>query len=178
MFWRRTAMLLVVASGWLHGQLTIENPKKMEISEQQAQVLFLNISRVMESEFRSPGALESRFRVRLVLGEANERFTVDDAFGNGTVYLSKWNEGRFAVSTMRLAVQHLLGPDRQKKMLEEIVRRTRATATVSATQLRREGAPPMAAPDITPFSDPCATGITNAAVRGGPCGQPRPVSVR
>lgn len=175
---KRMAALLVAASAWAHGQLTIENPKRIEIAEPQAQTIFLNINRVMESEFHSPGSLDSKFRVRLVLGEKDERFTIDDAFGNGTVYLSKWNEGRFAVSTMRLALQHLLGPERQNKVLSEVMRRTRATSPVSAMQLRHENVPTEPAPELAPFADPCAAGITNAAVRGGPCGQPRPVSAR
>ncbi len=76
--------------------------------------------------------------MRLVLGEKAERFTIDDPSGNGTIYLEKWNEGRFGVAAMRLAVQHLLGPDRQKRMLEEIVRRTHEIAPIKAGQLRNE----------------------------------------
>lgn len=146
--------------------------------EQQVHALFLNINRVMEAEFHSPGNLETKFRVRLVLGQPQERFTIDDPFGNGTIYLERWNEGRFAVSTMRLALQHLLGPDRQKKMLEEIGRRTRATAPVSAEQLRQHGAIATPAPDLAPFPDACISGVTHAALRGDSCGQPRPMQVR
>lgn len=178
MVWGRTTCLLVLASTFVRAQLTIENPKKLEVPEQQAQTLFLNINRVMEAEFHSPGNLENQFRVRLVVGEADERFTIDDAYGNGTVYLSRWNAGRFAVSTMRLAVQHLLGPDRQKKMLKEVMERTRATAPVSVGQLKKEGSPVLAAPQLAPFPDPCIAGITNAAMRSTPCGTPRPMDVR
>jgi hypothetical protein len=41
---------------------------------------------------------------------------------------------------MRL-VQHLLVPERQKRMLEEIVRRTHEITPVKATQLRNEPVP-------------------------------------
>src|SRR5205085_10320575 len=107
-----TSVLLLAASFAARAQLTVENPRHLDFPEQQAQVLFMTTNRVLESEFHSPGALENTFHVRLVLGEKAERFTIDDAFGNGSIYLEKWNEGKFAVSAMRLAVQHLLVPDR------------------------------------------------------------------
>jgi len=176
--WPRTTVLLVLASSWVRAQLTIENPKKLDIPEPQAQALFLNINRVMESEFHSPGTLENKLRVRLVLGQPQERFTIDDSLGNGTIYLERWNEGKFAVSTMRLAVQHLLGPDRQKKMLEEIVRRTRDTAPVSTAQLHNDSAPAPLPPEILPPPETCVAGIANAALRGGNCSPVRPVPVR
>jgi len=175
--WHRTAVLLLLGTSALRAQLTIENPRKLDAPEPQIQALFRNITRVVESEFHSPGALEDKFRVRLVLGQAKERFTIDDPQGNGTVYLGNWNEGKFAVSTMRLAIQHLLGPDRQKKMLEEIVRRTRETAPVSAAQLRKEGIP-VTPPDAFPSPDACVAGIANAPLRGNSCSPIRPVPIR
>jgi len=82
--------------------------------------------------------------------------------GDGTIYLEKWNEGKFAVAAMRLAVQHLLAPERQKRMLEEIVRRTHEIVPVKAAQLRNEPAPS----GVSPAQDDCIPQITNAAVRG------------
>ena len=97
--------------------------------------------------------------------EKAERFTIDDPSGNGTIYLEKWNEGKFAVAAMRLSVQHLLGPDRQKRMLEEIVRRTHEIAPVKAAQLRNERVPALM-PDV---QNGCIGQVTNAAVRGVNC---------
>jgi len=113
-----------------------KTPSIWTVPEQQAQVLFLTTNRVVEAEFHAPGTLENTFRMRLVLGEKAERFTIDDPSGNGTIYLEKWNEGRFAVAAMRLAVQHLLGPDRQKRMLEEIGHHARRAG---GSDLRRAG---------------------------------------
>ena len=161
----RTAVLLLLATSLSRAQLTIENPKHLDVPEPQAQALFQTTTRVLESEFHSPGALENKFRIRLVLGEKPERFTIDDPLGNGTIYLERWNEGRFAVATMRLAVQHLLAPERQKRMLEEIVRRTNEIAPVSAAELHRER---IDMPQPGPQSD-CIARIPDAAVRGLPC---------
>jgi hypothetical protein len=88
----------------MRAQLVLENPKHLDVSEQQAQVLFLATNRVLEAEFHAPGTLENTFRMRHVLGEKAERFTINDPSGNGTIDLEKWNEGRFAVAAMRLAL--------------------------------------------------------------------------
>jgi hypothetical protein len=68
-----TSVLLVAASSLVRAQLVIENPRHLDVPEQQAQVLFQTTTRVLESEFHSPGALENIFRMRLVLGEKAER---------------------------------------------------------------------------------------------------------
>lgn len=161
----RTTVLLLLASSLVQAQLVLENPKHLDVPEHQAQAIFLTTMRVMESEFHSPGTLENTFRMRLVLGEKPERFTIDDPSGNGTVYMERWNEGRFAVTAMRLAIQHLLAPERQKRMLEEIVRRAHEIAPIKAAQLREE-----AMPSVIPESnDDCINAMTNAAVHGTNC---------
>jgi len=163
--WHCTAVWLLLASSSLCAQLTIENPKKLNVPESQVQALFVNINHVMESEFHSPGTLQGRFRVRLVLGEQQERFTIDDPDGNGTIYMEHWDEGKFTVSTMRLALQHLMGPDRQKKLLGEIGRRMRETAPITAAQLRKEGAPAPLPPPASIGPDVCVA----SGIRGGAC---------
>ena len=163
--WHRTTVLLVLASSLVRAQLAVENPKHLDVPEAQAQALFLTTTRVMEKEFNVPGALENKFRMKLVLGQTPERFTIDDAAGNGTLYLERWNEFKFTTVTMRLAIQQLLVPNRQQKMLDAIVRRAHEIAPVSAAELRQEGI------DLPQpkSSDDCITRITNSAVSGIPC---------
>jgi len=159
------SVFLLAASSLAWAQLVIENPGHLDMPEQQAQLLFLTTNRVLESEFHSPGALENAFRMKLVLGEKAERFTIDDSSGNGTIYLEKWNEGKFAVAAMRLAVQHLLVPERQKRMLEEIVRRTHEIAPIKAAELRNEPA----SPAVPHLQGDCISQMMNAAFRGVDC---------
>jgi len=166
----RTTALLLLGSSLVRAQLVIENPKHLEVPEQRAQAVFLTTMRVMEKEFHSQGTLENTFRLRLVLGEKPERFTIDDPSGNGTVYMERWNEGKFAVTAMRLSIQHLLVPERQKHMLEEIVRRTHEIAPVTASQLREERVPS----PIPEVQDNCFSTMTNAAVHSVNC---RPVPI-
>ena len=161
----RTVVLLLFASSLLSAQLAIENPKHLDVSEAQAQALFLTTTRVMEKEFNAPGALENKFHMKLVLGQTPERFTIDDPAGNGTLYLERWNEFKFTATTMRLAIQQLLVPERQQRMMDVIVRRAHEIAPVSAATLRHETVD-VALPQS---SDECVSRITNAALSGIPC---------
>jgi hypothetical protein len=160
----RTAVLLLFASS-LSAQLAIENPKHLDVSEPQAQALFLTTTRVMEKEFNVPGALENKFHMKLVLGQTPERFTIDDPAGNGTLYLERWNEFKFTATTMRLAIQQLLVPERQQRMMDVIVRHAHEIAPVSAAELRTERVDS----PRPKSSDDCLVRITNAAVSGIPC---------
>lgn len=161
----RTAVLLLFASSLLSAQLAIENPKHLDMSEPQAQALFLTTTRVMEKEFNAPGALENKFHMKLVLGQTPERFTIDDPAGNGTLYLERWNEFKFTATTMRLAIQQLLVPERQQRMMDVIVRRAHEIAPVSAAELPTEKID-LPQPKLR---DDCIDRMTNAAVSGIPC---------
>jgi hypothetical protein len=175
--WRRTAVLLVLACSWIHAQLVLENPKHLKVPEQQAQALFLTTNRVMEKEFNVPGTLENKFRMKLVLGEPKERYTIDDAQGNATLYLERWNEYKFTSVTMRLAIQQLLVPERQERMIDTIVRRAHEIAPVSAAELKVES---VSLPQVR-SQDDCIARMNNAALGGVPCkqglGSPRPTPV-
>jgi hypothetical protein len=176
--WHRTTVLLLLASSTVRAQLVIENPRHLDVPEQQAQALFATTTRVMEKEFNVPGALENKFHMKLVLGQPPERFTIDNAAGDGTLYLERWNEFKFTATTMRLAIQQLLVPERQQRMLDVIVRRAHEIAPVSAAQLRNEK---VAMPQPT-SQDDCLDRLTNAAVSGIPCKpgarRPGPMSPR
>ncbi len=159
---------LVFACASLQAQLTIENPKHLEVPEHLAQALFLTASRITETEFHSPASRENRPRIRLVLGQSPERLTEDDSFGNGTIYLERWNETKFAFAAMRLAVLRIVGPKRQERMLKEIVRRAHDIAPVPVAALREETKP---SPRLS-TQHPCFDDIINATARGRPCGPP------
>src|SRR5262249_55326415 len=161
----RTTVLLLLASSLMQGKLEIVNPKHLDVPAAPALALFQSTTRIMEKEFNVPGAFENKFHMRLVLGQTSERFTIDDPAGNGTLYLERWNEFKFTATTMRLAVQQLLVPERQQKMLDLIVRRAHEIAPVSAVDLGQEK---MAAPQQH-LQDDCIGRIANAAVPGVPC---------
>ena len=163
--WQRTTWLLLLTSSLVRAQLTIENPKHLNVPESQAQALFVTTTRVMEKEFNAPGALENKFHMKLVIGEKPERFTIDDPAGNGTLYLESWNEFKFATVTMRLAIQQLLVPERQQRMLDVIVRRAHEIAPVSAAELHNERIGLLQ----QPAQGGCLGQMANAAVPGMPC---------
>ncbi len=111
------SVLSLAASSLAWAQLVIENPGHLDMPEQQAQVLFLTTNRVLESEFHSPGALENAFRMKFVLGEKAERFTIDDSSGNGTIYLEK-SAGKPSASPLTIPqeTEHLSGKVERRKI--------------------------------------------------------------
>jgi|SRR5215470_7466267 len=158
--------LLVVASTLLQAQLTIENPKHLEVPDPLAQALFLTASRVVETEFHCLASAENTLRIRLVLGQTTEHLTENDSFGNGSIYLERWDENKFAFAAMRLVLLRIIGPHRQERMLREIVSRAHDIAPVRPAELHKE---------TTPSSDlstqrSCLEEITDARGRGRPCG--------
>jgi len=173
----RMTLFLLLASSWVPAQLVVENPKHLDLPEPQAQVLLRTTARLVEQEFHRPGALENKFHLRLVLGQTPEHFTVDDPAGGGAIYLERWDEGKFALATMQIAIQRLLPPERQQQVLQEILRRARGVAPVDAARLRKEDVPGPQL-DASPLEDECVAAIANMSLRGRPCGRPRPLQVR
>jgi hypothetical protein len=114
--------------------LTIVNPQHQEISEDRVKVLFLTTCQVVAGEFRRH-ADELDMRLTLVLGDGNERSAIAND-GRLTLYLDRWNEGKFVDGVITGAMQHLATLDTRKKMARDILRRSNRIAPVSLTQLR------------------------------------------
>jgi Mn-containing catalase len=54
----------------------------------------------------------------------DEHWTEDEEGHDFTLYLNDWNEARFTVAAMRLALQRLITRDRRKRLMKEILRRS------------------------------------------------------
>lgn len=150
-----------VGSGALASdRLTIVNPQHQEVPEERARVLLLTTSRVVAEEFhRHPD--EVNLKLTLVVGDKDERSMMDKS-GHLTLYMDRWNEGKFVDGVITGAVQQLTTMQTRNKMFKDIVRRSDEIAPVSVNRLRGESfnrpAPaPNSVPDcFSAFSDvPC-----------------------
>ena len=117
-------------------QIRIENPKRLPVPEEKAQVIFSTACRVVAEEFHVPHS-QLEFPLVLVLGEENQRYTADEGTGTYTVYLRQWDPVQFADSAMRLAVQRLVPPQRRNRMLTAILYRSREIAPISVEEVRK-----------------------------------------
>jgi hypothetical protein len=116
-------------------QVTIKNPDHLEVPEQKVQILFHTTCEVVAQEFH----LRERdvdFRLLLILGDPNERYTSDEEHQLYTIYLYRWNDAQFAASAMRLAIQHMVSQSRRDTLVKEILKRSNGIDTVSIKSLR------------------------------------------
>lgn len=117
-------------------RLTIVNPQHQEVPEDRVRVLLLTTSRVVAEEFhRQPNEVD--LKLTLVVGEKDER-SMTDLGGHLTLYMDRWNEGKFVDGVITGAVQQLTTLQTRKKMFKDIVRRSDEIAPVSVNRLRGE----------------------------------------
>jgi len=101
------------------GQVTIKNPDHLPVPEQEVQVLLNATCQVVAQEFHV-SRRDVDLPIVLALGSPNERYDSDEDRQLCTIYLYRWNEAQFALSSMSLAIQHMATQTRRDRMLMEI----------------------------------------------------------
>jgi hypothetical protein len=115
-------------------RITIVNPGHYDVPEDRVRVLFLTTCRVVVEEFhRHPGEVD--LKLTLVIGDKSER-SMTDLDGHLTLYMQRWNEGKFVDGVITGAVQQLTTVQARTKMFHDILRRSDQIAPVSVSQLR------------------------------------------
>ena len=160
---RLSSLLLLLAthsSGLV--QLTIANPKHLDVAQERAKVLLIETCRVVAKEFHVRNSSDVEYSLTLVIGEQDEGYGIDKE-GNITLYLQQWSERKFVVWATRLAIQSLANHDREDRLAKEILRRADRTLPVSKNALLgHDGSPRPASP--TGVETDCIS-----AVRDEPC---------
>ena len=142
------ALVLVFGSSAARGQdraqpsregkpnlLTIVNPNQLDIPDERARVLLRTTCQLVAEEFhQKPKHVE--ITMTLVLGDPDERYSINKK-GQLTMYLGRWNEGKFVNGVITSAIQWMASLPMRNQMLTEIVRRTDQIVPVSANRLRR-----------------------------------------
>ena len=101
--WSRLAIFLLLANSAVSAQLVVENPKHLPIPEDQARVLLRMSCQAVANELHLRNKLD--FGLRLVLGEKDEHFGLDEETGTPRLFVREWNAGKFTSAAMRFAVQ-------------------------------------------------------------------------
>jgi hypothetical protein len=135
-------------------------------------VLLSTACRVVAEDFHAQDPSEVVYPLTLVLGVKDEHWTEDEEGHAYTLYLNDWNEAKFAVAAMRLALQRLITRDRRKQLMKEILRRSDQIAPIAASKLHGS----RSAADRSLWSDNqgdnCFDGVRESAVRDALCGIP------
>ena len=149
-------------------QLSVVNPRHLNVSEEKARLILNTAYRVVAEQFKIRDFASDEQKLTLVLGEPNERYEEQSSGKACTVYLSQWDEEKFAVAAMRHAVYRLAHGQRMNRMIGEVLRRANLAAPVSIDTLRRQHIGASNALTNTAES-PCLGAIHNAAVRDLTC---------
>jgi hypothetical protein len=131
-----------VALAWLlcwpvQAQVTIKDPDHLQVPEPMVEALFHSTCQVVAQEFHVRRT-DVDFPLVLVLGDPRERYTSDEDDQLYTVYLYRWNDAQFALSSMRLAIEHMVTQTRRDRVVREILKRSNKISTVSIDRLQKQ----------------------------------------
>jgi len=143
-------------------QLTIINPKHLDLPEHRARVLLTETRRVVANEFHVHNPSDLEYSLTLVLGEKDEGYGIDNE-GKVTLYLQQWSESKFVDEATRLAVHSLANRERVQRLAKEILRRSNRILPAPQGSLRSPDPFPRPLPRIGAGVD-CMS-----AVRNEPC---------
>ena len=163
---RAPAVIFALVSPFAFSQLTIENPKQQDVPEAQARILLQMSVQAVAKELRPAQNTNAEFPLRLVIGQEDEHFGVDEKTGVPTLFLRHWDAVKFTTAAVTFAIQKSVRPERQQQMILEIVRHSKAIAPISAGQLR--GSAEIATPGL-PTANDCLKGISDSTLREPPC---------
>jgi len=138
-------VVILLLNSATHAQVSVVNPKHLEVSANQARVLLNTACSVVSDEFRQSNTSELRFETVLVLGPGEEHYTVDEKKNAYTVFLNRWDERKFATLAVRFCVQRFAA-SRENHLVQEIFRRVNRTGPVSVESLRGHTQPVLSPP--------------------------------
>lgn len=121
-------------------QVSVVNPKHLQVSAERANVLLNTACSVVREEFRQGNSSELRFQTVIVLGPGEEHYTVDEKNNTYTLFLKRWDEQKFATLAMRFCVQRFAA-SREDHLMKEIFRRADRIGPVSVESLRERAQP-------------------------------------
>jgi len=127
-----TFLTILVMTCACHAQLTIQNKGDLGVPSDRAQVIFSTACRVVREEFHLPGAELHQFRLTLVVGSLEDRYEDDHDAGIYRIYLKKWDEKKFAVGVLRLAVEGMISRHERDRLVWQILTRSNAIGPVPA----------------------------------------------
>jgi len=163
---RAAALIFALASSCAFSQLKIENPNQQDVPEAQARILLQMSFQAVAKELRPAQKTNVEFPLRLVIGQEDERFGLDEKTGVPTLFLRHWDPVKFTTAAVKFAIEKSVRPERQEQMILEIVHRSKGIAPISAAQLRGSTEP--AIPALPPGND-CFRGISDSTFREPPC---------
>ena len=132
-----TSAVLFLSSVAVQSQVSIVNPNHLKFPAGRPDAIYHSGLRVVAETFQVDDASELAIPLTLILGEQDERYVEDEDQKIDAIYLTSWNEKKFAISVMRLALGHLVDRDCRNQLVGEILSRSDAIAPVSVSSSKQ-----------------------------------------
>jgi hypothetical protein len=124
-------LLMLVTACASHAQLQVENPDHLAFPAERAQVIFKTACRVMGEKLHLKRAALLEFPLTLVLGSSEDRYEDDHDAGIYRLELRSWDEKKFAVGVMRLAIQRMVCREQRDRLVWQILTRSNAISPLN-----------------------------------------------
>jgi|KBSMisStaDraftv2_1062788.scaffolds.fasta_scaffold669310_2 hypothetical protein len=129
-------LLVVVGACPSHAQLQVENRDHMAFSDERARIIFKTACRVVEEEFHLKRTALSEFPLTLVLGSSEDQYQDNHDAGIYRIELKSWDEKKFAVGVIRLAIERMVSRDVRDRLVRQILTRSNAISPLSVLDER------------------------------------------
>jgi hypothetical protein len=128
------ALLIMLAAACIsQAQLSVENKDHLVVPSQRPQIIYATACRVVREEFHLKHAELRDFPLSLVLGSREDRYEDDHDAGMYHIYLTVWDEKKFAVGVIRLAIESMVNKQRRDRLIWEILTRANAIMPLNAS---------------------------------------------
>ena len=106
-----TVSLLVGLACWsvVAQAQVIRNPQNLDVPQAKVNVIYRTTLRVLSENF-DVEEISELYPVTLTLGSDEERYVEDEDNKVDAIYLKTWDEKKFAISVMRLALENFGRP--------------------------------------------------------------------
>jgi len=112
----------------------IVNPKHLNVPNDTVKVLMSTACQVVAEDSHLRNECDAPYSLKLVLGEQEERYGIDQ-HGKAIIYLSRWDDLKFAYTAISVAIQRA-HPGRLQRLVAETLRRSSRITPVTANDLR------------------------------------------
>jgi hypothetical protein len=129
-------LLLLFGACPSHAQLRVENRYHMGFSDERAQIIFKTACRVVGEEFKLKRTALPEFPLTLVLGSSEDRYQDNHDAGIYRIELKSWDEKKFAVGVMRLAIERMVSREQRDRLVRQILTRSNAISPLRVWEER------------------------------------------
>jgi hypothetical protein len=135
-----TLLVMLAAACMSPAQLKVENRDNLVVPSQRVEIIYATACRVVREEFHLKHAELREFPLTLVLGSPEDRYEDDHDAGIYRIHLKVWDEKKFAVGVMRLAIEGMVDMQRRDHLVWQILTRADAIMPVNASHPRESQA--------------------------------------